>query len=416
MIETDGVAIRPRKSGYLPSLDGWRALAIIGVMMTHDRSWVIFHYSLSQFMGYGGYGVYLFFAISGFLITTRILEEEIVVGRFHIGRFYIRRLFRIQPAALAYLAVVALLLLVGLLPVRFAYDTWHSWLASLFLYLNLAYRPSDPIIVTGHFWTLAVEEHFYILLSLTLFFFKKSRILVLTILFIAFTLPLVLLSRHDGPQWYIPGNFPRSTPWQITPLLLASLFALLVRKPEILRGVKQFLRPWVAFTATCVIAASLRVVHLKLTHTPLTLHHMDAEFPFIATYLMIFWIAATVFHPASVTARFLELRPLRFVGRISYSLYLWHVMTYHFWNAFVASPPHSSFSVRHTTAFQLLQYAAKYGIALATATLSYYFIEKPFVRMGHKLAPSATPGRPELADLPVEPLDSNILTTRSIHA
>jgi len=115
-------------------------------------------------------------------------------------------------------------------------------------------------------------------------------------------------------------------------------------------------------------------------------------------------------------ARFLELRPLRFVGRISYSLYLWHVMTYHFWNAFVASPPHSSFSVRHTTAFQLLQYAAKYGIALATATLSYYFIEKPFVRMGHKLAPSATPGRPELADLPVEPLDSNILTTRSIHA
>ena len=414
MTQTDGVAVRPRKSGYLPSLDGWRALAIIGVMMTNDRSWVIFHHSLSQFMGYGGYGGYLFFAISGFLITTRILEEELLVGHFHIGRFYIRRLFRIQPAALAYLAVIAVLLLCGIIPTKFVADTWHSWIASLCLYLNLTYRPTDPNILTGHFWTLAVEEHFYILLSLTLFFFKKHRILVLSVLFLVFTLPLVLLSNSQGPQWYLPANFPRSTPWQITPLLLAALVALLVRRPAILRWIKQRFRPWLAFTTTCVIVVSFHLIHLKLTRSPLTLHHIDAEFPFVATYLMILWIVATVFHPASLTTRFLELGPLRFIGRISYSLYLWHVLTYHFWDT-LFTPPYSPFSLRHAAVLHLLEYPVKYALALATATLSYYFIEKPLIRMGHKLAPSATPGRPELADLPVESPGHNIPVTRLTH-
>jgi hypothetical protein len=66
-----------------------------------------------QAPGFGEYGVYLFFAISGILICTRILEEEAAVGRFRLGSFYTRRLFRIQPAAVTYLAVVGLLTLAG---------------------------------------------------------------------------------------------------------------------------------------------------------------------------------------------------------------------------------------------------------------------------------------------------------------
>jgi peptidoglycan/LPS O-acetylase OafA/YrhL len=101
MSEAVVTVTRPQKTGYLPSLDGWRALAIVGVMITHDRPFDLFGHSSLNYKGYGGYGVYLFFAISGLLITTRILEEEEICGYFDIRRFYIRRIFRIQPAALA---------------------------------------------------------------------------------------------------------------------------------------------------------------------------------------------------------------------------------------------------------------------------------------------------------------------------
>src|ERR1700731_4331889 len=94
-----------RKSGYIPSLDGWRAIAILGVMWVHDDAKVsIAGHSLVDYQYIGGYGGSLFFAISGILITTRILEEESLCGFFDIKKFYIRRIFRIQPAAWAYLA------------------------------------------------------------------------------------------------------------------------------------------------------------------------------------------------------------------------------------------------------------------------------------------------------------------------
>jgi peptidoglycan/LPS O-acetylase OafA/YrhL len=326
---------RPRKTGYLPSLDGWRAIAVVGVMLTHDRSWTFFGHPLSTYMGYGGYGVYLFFAISGFLITTRILEEESLVGHFHIGRFYIRRIFRIQPASLAYLLAMAILILFGWAHFKGDADSWRSWTSSLLLYVNFTYQPTNPNILTGHFWTLAVEEHFYILLSLTLFAFRKYRVLAVALLFAAFTLPLVLLSNAQGPHWYYPQTYPRSTQWQLTPLLLAALVALLVRRPVIRRFADQILQPWVAFAATILI---------------------------------------------------------------------------------ILAGPQPFGGIGHTHLFGLIETPIRYALAIGAASLSYFFIEKPFVRKGHKLAPSATPGRPELADIPVEAPDSDRPTTTSVPA
>jgi peptidoglycan/LPS O-acetylase OafA/YrhL len=222
MSEAVVTVTRPQKTGYLPSLDGWRALAIVGVMITHDRPFDLFGHSSLNYKGYGGYGVYLFFAISGLLITTRILEEEKICGYFDIRRFYIRRIFRIQPAALAYLAVVAVLILIGV-----THDSWGSWLAALALYTNFQYQPGVAVEYTGHFWTLAVEEHFYILLSLTLLLVKKYRTTALAVLFLGFT-ALTTLTYGVRHGWYDPQLWPRSTQWQLGPLLLASLVALLL--------------------------------------------------------------------------------------------------------------------------------------------------------------------------------------------
>jgi len=102
-----------RKSGYLPSLDGWRAIAIVAVLMAHDQPWSIAGHSDIGWRDFGGSGVYLFFSISGILICWRILEDEEMLGVFKLRDFYIRRLCRIQPAALVYLAVIGFLMLLA---------------------------------------------------------------------------------------------------------------------------------------------------------------------------------------------------------------------------------------------------------------------------------------------------------------
>jgi len=313
---------RPLKSGYLPSLDGWRAIAIAAVLMSHDVVWSIMGHSLEPIRRLGGDGVELFFAISGFLITTRILEEEALVGRFDIRRFYVRRLFRIQPAALAYLTCVALLFAFGVYP-----KEWSRWLGAFFMYLNFMYRPGPSLL--GHFWSLAVEEHFYILLSLLFLFCKKHRLLVLGLLWMLFMAPVWLPNpqRFGLPNWYQSN---RSTQQHLHYLLIASFMAVLMRREEIKRAVRFALRPWVIFPLTLILAAAHNASGQLLRHEHLSpFRHVLGENIFIDSYFLILWIVSTVFHPRSLTTRILEFRPLRYVGKLSYSFYLWHVLFFY---------------------------------------------------------------------------------------
>src|SRR5271165_235764 len=97
------------RSGYLPTLDGWRAIAIAAVLLDHAGSGFHRQASWHPLLQTGADGVSLFFAISGFLICSRLLEEEQLVGRISLKGFYIRRACRILPAAFTYLVVVAVL-------------------------------------------------------------------------------------------------------------------------------------------------------------------------------------------------------------------------------------------------------------------------------------------------------------------
>ena len=393
-----------KKSGYLPSLDGWRAIAIVGVLLAHDRSWHIGKHSLEYVMGMGGYGVNLFFAISGFLITTRILEEESLVGSFHIGRFYTRRLFRIQPAQFAYLFVIAVLIVSGV-PHRLSFaDTWHTWTASLLMYVNFLYRSGSPNLLTGHFWTLAIEEHFYLLLSLVLFFVKKQRAIVLVALFLLFDLPMENWDALRRAGWHLGFSLPRADQWHFAPLFLAACVAVFMRFPLVLQHVKRLWKPWIVAVATIVLALLHHAFVLWKANEPIVVYrHLDGEAPMISTYLFIAWIVATVFHPQSVSTRVLEWKPIRFIGAISYSLYLWHVLVFQAWHVLWATTLDRW--AAHPSAYVLFE-ASKFAVAILVASASYYWLEKPLIRMGHRLAPSATIGRPELIGIPTELPDS----------
>ncbi len=373
-----------RQSGYLPGLDGWRALAIVGVLMTHDRPWVVFGHSNAAWKGYGGYGVFLFFAISGVLICTRILRDEQSQGSFRIRDFYIRRLFRIQPAAFAYLAVIALFIVTGVV-----HEHWHFWLGALFLYQNFLYHAQVRSLImagyfTGHFWTLAVEEQFYLLLSLFLFYVKRYR---------APAMLLLLLALYAGQQVAIrQGLFsldvsPRRTFWVLQYLFFPAFLALLLRFDRVQAAARRFLFPWVTYVSIplLIVADHVRQYGYRDIFQHSTIDS-EGELLFLSMGLVVI---ATMLHPGSWSTRILELAPIRFLGRLSYSIYLWHLL-------FVCTGEPET-HMTWTPLVILGQRPVRYLSILAVATLSYYLIEKPLIRLGHRLAPPATPGHADLA-------------------
>jgi peptidoglycan/LPS O-acetylase OafA/YrhL len=133
----------------IPTLDGWRGIAIMLVLFDHIQDSLLNRY-LRPWTQTGQHGVTIFFVLSGFLITSKLLE-----GPINLKHFYLRRFFRLMPAAWAFLCALVLLdLLTGAHIVTLA-----GLSACVFFYRNFAQNVGSP--VTGHFWSLSLEEQFY---------------------------------------------------------------------------------------------------------------------------------------------------------------------------------------------------------------------------------------------------------------
>lgn len=173
--------------GYIPALDGVRALAVFLVIASHV--------GLPGFPG-GGFGVDMFFVLSGFLITTLLLEEINDTGRINILHFYVRRLLRLYPALLLLLLLVGAFFHIvqhafpNLTGTNFAKD---GMLAALYLTdYAVAFGFENRNSLIGHTWSLAVEEHFYLvwpwaLLGLRRAFRGRSFVAALFALYIVAT-------------------------------------------------------------------------------------------------------------------------------------------------------------------------------------------------------------------------------------
>lgn len=351
--------------------------------MAHDGPWMLGRHSTVNFHGFGGWGVFLFFAISGFLVCTRILQDEASTGRFRIGGFYARRIFRIQPAATVYVAAIALLSALGL-----AHQRTSSLFGALFMYQNYLFNSADTSgswFLTGHFWTLAVEEHFYLLLSLVLFTFHRYRTAVFSILVAGIYIWQRFVIHFS---LYNPYTSGRRTDWMLDYLFVPALFAVLLRHKPVVEFAKQYLQPWIVFCGTAMLKLITEWIdpvsaYERQSRTLVMAHH-----PILWLYGCGFWVVATVLHPHSLTTRLLEWKPIRFIGRLSYSLYLWHVLFFVMDN--------SSIGIHAPWLLFLGSRPWRYVATLVFALASYYGVEKPFIRLGHRLAPPATPGHADL--------------------
>jgi len=369
------------RTGYIPTLDGWRAIAILSVMAAHETAHLVAPWPgwdgcpADYIIRFGVRGVDLFFAISGFLICSRLLEEKAELGRISLRNFYIRRACRILPPAFVYLAGVGLLSALGMLPI-----TGRELTSCLLFFRN--YLPFAYSGLTGacrgwytlHFWSLAVEEHFYLIWPglLVMAGIRRAR-------WFAGALALIVAAwrwwgfhhlscAHDNLS---SVAFDFRTENRLDALLLGALVALIMSVPTYRAVLRRAIKP-------VTTAALIVVVVLLIRYNPhLALFWRSLMLPLI--------IAGTVMYPTSFLGRLLEMLWARWVGRISYSLYLWQQL-------FLVSA-----QTVHPFPLGILQeFPVNIAASCALAAASYYVVERPLIRIGHKLAPPVKSGRTDL--------------------
>ncbi len=347
---------RHHRTRYRPDIDGLRALAVLPV--------VAFHAGLHAVRG-GFVGVDVFFVISGFLITQQMFAE-ITDGRFSILSFYERRIRRILPALVAVLAATFVLGLIYCLPSEMT-DLSKSLIAAalsvsnVFFYFGSGYFDSPagakPLL---HTWSLAVEEQFYLFWPLFLILahrFVGRRVLILTAILsgASFVASLVGTSQFPIATFYLP--FTRI--WELAAGGMLSLNAVPVVLGKITRNILS--------------AAGLVLILGSVLLT-------DSNLPFPGILALppcagaVFIILAGRDGPTFV-GRLLSLRPITFIGAISYSLYLWHwpVVVFQKNYAFLSS----GLSDRNSKILIVV-------VSIFIAIVSWKFIEEPFRRGPHR--------------------------------
>jgi peptidoglycan/LPS O-acetylase OafA/YrhL len=353
----------------LPTLDGWRAIAIAAVLLDHAASGFHRQASWHPLLQTGANGVSLFFAISGFLICSRLLEEEQLFGSISLKGFYIRRACRILPAAFAYLLVLGLLAMGAVVVVTPL--EWWSCILFFRNYLPPAWIRAGWGGYTIHYWSLAIEEHFYLLWPALLAFSGRVRARYLA----AGLAILVAVWRswdfhHQWLNRYLPGLlFPSRTDIRLDGLLLGCLAALVLAEPRS--------RVWLERRFNAGVFAACAVAYVLFQVVPR--RHIYSIWE---SMLLAALVAGTVLHPSGIVGRLLENPAMKWVGRLSYSLYLWQQL-------FLIPGASYPFSL-------LLRFPLNVGMVFLMAVLSYELVERPMIRLGHHLAPPPTPGRIDL--------------------
>jgi peptidoglycan/LPS O-acetylase OafA/YrhL len=370
----------PGGFAHIPALDGIRGLAILLVLFDHlfwansqTGSRVLDFISALREASY--IGVNLFFALSGFLITG-ILMDSLNTPHF-FSNFYARRSLRIFPLYYGFLLLVLLLT-----PVL--HLTWSGWEYSYLTYTSNLIAPfhGGPLKLgvfnINHFWSLQVEEQFYWIWPLVVYRFRNSRSIVRMSLAgcgvaLGLRIACVLMKGHAGfGDPYLPYSF---TPCCADNLLYGCCLAALVRsarRDRVLRAA-----PYV-FLGCAAILCVVSSLNNGLDWTRPDRGWMVSTGGFslmgIASASMIAW----VLKPGSSTKGIFETRFLRFMGKYSYGIYVFHYSI-----GSVMAPLRSFFDAHlHVKALGVLFGALIAGAAsVGAAWVSYRFYEAPFLRL-----------------------------------
>jgi peptidoglycan/LPS O-acetylase OafA/YrhL len=336
------------KHRYYPQLDGLRALAVLIVVGGHELLDTPAHEVAAL-------GVLLFFVLSGFLITTLLCDEDRDTGRVDLGAFYLRRAMRILPAMYALLAVTALLVAIR----RVTDVPWRDFAAAVLYVRNLFGRGTS----IAHLWSLSIEEQFYLVWPLLIIMVPSGARLVtaaaLVLAGVTWRATAMTLHLFD-----YNGIYYMRTDFRLDSILSGCVLALLLRSDDV-RVIK-----WARIVAKVSYPPALLAVLFALILVPLPSscapYVLTAETS-LATMLLLHLIVLD----SDIFGRILSTRTLRWLGRLSYSWYLWQ-------QVFIVTRVPSWGIVRKFPVDILASFAA--------ALTSYYAVERPFLRWKRALS------------------------------
>ena len=338
------------RASHLPALDGLRAVAALSVIVFHA--------------GYGNLfdGVTAFFVLSGFLITTLLLREREARGENSLGAFYIRRTLRIFPA---YYACVAASFAIDYV----AGNPWPPGLKPSALVYGVNYfnafhgHPSTSI---AHLWSLGVEEQFYLLWPALFILIARRGIPALRTTLVAIILggigwKIVLHYQLGVGQAYLYNAFDA----RFDNLAVGCLLATLVSDPRCVAVVQRLTaRSWMPLVTIGIM--------LVVGHQLSALQRHLFGFTLYSVLVAVLIVQLLQLH-SSLLWSWLDRRPVRFLGTISYPIYLYHAWGLNLGH-WLPAPP-------------VVQFLAGVIFSIAGGVGSYYVVERPFPALKQRFAP-----------------------------
>ena len=336
------------KSNYIPSLDGLRAVSIIIVFISH----VGFGHIVP-----GGFGVTVFFFLSGFLITSLLIQEFDTYGSVSIGAFYLRRVFRLAPPLLVTIAFAAALVLFGFAEGDLSIATFLSQIFFFFNYFSLYADSGNSVAGLGILWSLSVEEHFYLFYPVLFILIARGFLglwSILAIIMVVTAWRFVCFLVLDMSMWEIYTR----TDTRVDSMLYGCLLALLTRHTQIEKLMSD--RYMYLFIAVGLILILF------------SFGYRDETFRSTARYtvqgialLPLFYFA--VRNPEALCFRPLNWSWVKLIGKYSYTIYLAHFVI-------IKSLVFMGFGVTGEPVFVVVAFTA----SMIYAALVFELAEKPF--------------------------------------
>jgi len=340
------------QGSYYPSLNGLRAIAIIMVIVSHFHLKGAFY----EIVFNGKIGVLLFFVISGFLITTLCIKEKVITDNISLKNFYIRRALRIFPVAYLFIVVIIIL--------NFAFKLNIHYInligASLYLMdFSSYFRKYYFSWYTGHYWSLSVEEQFYLIIPFILK--RKFQVYLIVILSIVFALPLVISFQYVCPALNF-GFFYAFTHFifKFQAIAVGCLFSVLVFKYPVSKrvfGIGKVVFNILAFFLILVIPYD-------------DLFNLESVFTGLLISLLIgYLIISNIILQNDIAFRFLNIKLLNIIGVLSYSIYIWQqIFT----------------SMDKKLPGFMVNYPYNILCIIIVSCCSYYFYERSFLKLKSK--------------------------------
>lgn len=375
----------PENKRYYPALDGLRAIAVILVFCEH----YVYHPSVLR---WGWIGVDIFFVLSGFLITGILYDTRNTQHRFR--NFYVRRVLRIFPL---YYGILLLALLLNPIFHWIWWPAWRLWLAYLGNYVRVLYPATFsatgvglldlhptlglhhlPALQLRHFWSLCVEEQFYLFWPLVVFTIRnRVHLRNLCLASVIVTPFLRLICTLVLPAPFLARQFLyQFTPLRIDALLLGGLLALCLRGPEAAR-IARLARP-VAFAmvATFVVIQAGFFLFTHSLASPDSSSYSISTFGYSGIDLFGAAIILLAINPCTLTYRILHRPSLRRLGQISYGFYVFHNIPHDLYEQIGKRMAGGSYF-----AAQCFTIVLAFLSTLVISYLSFRFFETPFLRL-----------------------------------